>query len=224
MSIKDLPPDARPREKLLSRGPQALADAELLALLLRTGLPGKPVLGWADELLKSWGGFAGFLKTDVSLLAKTKGLGPAKRAELLAVAEIAKRALIQGMEEKPVMDSPQAVRDYLALQLASQQREVFAALWLDTRQRAIGFDVLFEGTLDQTSVYPREVVIKALQRQAAAVIVAHNHPSGDAKASQADIAITKHLKAALALVDVRLLDHVIVAQGSCTSLQERGLV
>ncbi len=225
MSLKDLPPDARPREKLLARGPGALSDAELLALLLRTGLAGKSVLQLAHELLGSFDGIAGLLHTDADALKQVKGLGgPAKRAELVAVLELARRALAQQLKERAAFDSPAAVKNYLQLQLAQRQHEVFAALFLDSQNRLIALEELFRGTLTQTSVYPREVVLRALHHHAAAVVLAHNHPSGSVQPSRADEALTQQLKAALALVDVRVLDHVIVAPGEALSMAEKGLL
>jgi DNA repair protein RadC len=225
MPLKDLPPDARPREKLLARGPGALSDAELLALLLRTGLAGKGVLQLAQELLDHFGGIAGLLQATADDLKRIKGLGgPAKRAELLAVLELARRALAEQLRERAVLDSPQAVRHYLQLQLGAKKHEVFAVLFLDSQHRLLALEELFRGTLAQTSVYPREVVLRALHHHAAAVVLAHNHPSGTAEPSRADEALTQALKAALGLIDVRVLDHVIVGTGQTLSMAERGLL
>lgn len=225
MILKDLPPDGRPREKLLARGPAALGDAELLALLLRTGMAGKNVLTLAQELLDEFGGIAGLLNTSADDLKRIKGLGgPAKRAELVAVLELARRALAQQLKQRAVFDSPHAVKDYLQLQLAARAHEVFAVLFLDAQHRLLAMEELFRGTLTQASVYPREVVLRALHHQAAAVVLAHNHPSGVAEPSRADEALTQTLKAALALVDVRVLDHVIVAPGTALSMAEKGLL
>ena len=226
--IADLPADARPREKLLARGPAALADAELLALLLRTGLAGKGVLQLAQELLEpaptGFGGLAGLLHATADDLRRIKGLGPAKRAELVAVLELARRALAQQLREREVFDSPNAVKHYLQLHLAAKRHEVFAVLFLDAQNRLLGMEELFRGTLTQTSVYPREVALRALHHHAAAVILAHNHPSGGVQPSRADEAITQNLKSALALIDVRVLDHVIVAPGQALSMAEKGLI
>ena len=225
MPLKDLPPDARPREKLLARGPSALSDAELLALLLRTGLAGKSVLQLAQELLDAFGGIAGLLHAEADDLKRIKGLGgPAKRAELVAVLELVRRALAQQLKERAALDSPTAVKHYLQLHLAQRRHEVFAALFLDSQHRLIALEELFRGTLTQTSVYPREVVLRALHHHAAAVVLAHNHPSGSVQPSRADEAITQNLKSALALIDVRVLDHVIVAPGEALSMAEKGLV
>ncbi len=225
MAFKDLPADARPREKLIARGPASLSDVELLALLLRTGLPGKGVLVMAEELLDRFGGVAGLLHTTVEDLKSVKGLGgSAKRAELVAVLELARRALAQQLREREVINSPQAVRDYLQLQLGNRPHEIFAVLFLDAQHRLLALEELFRGTLTQTSVYPREVVLRALHHHAAAVVLAHNHPSGSVEPSRADESLTMTLKAALGLVDVRVLDHVIVAAGKSLSMAERGLV
>ena len=224
MLLKDLPQDARPREKLLARGPGALSDAELLALLLRSGLPGKNALQMGQELLKTFGGVSGLLNTPAEALKKIKGLGPAKRAEIVAVLELARRALASQLQEKPLFGNPQAIRDYLQLQLGSREHEVFAVLFLDTQHRLIVLEEMFRGTLAQTSVYPREVVVRALALNAASVVLAHNHPSGSAQASRADELVTQTLKAALALVDVRVLDHFIVTRSEAVSMAELGLM
>ena len=224
MLLKDLPQDARPREKLLARGPGALSDAELLALLLRTGLPGKNALQMGQELVDTFGGVAGLLHTPAEALKKIKGLGPAKRAEIVAVLELARRALASQLQEKTMFSNPQAIRDYLQLQLGSRDHEIFAVMFLDTSHRLIVLEEMFRGTLTQTSVYPREVVVRALALNAANVVLAHNHPSGTAQASRADEAITHTLKAALALVDVRVLDHFIVTSTEAVSMAELGLM
>ena len=233
MPLKDLPPDARPREKLLARGPAALSDAELLALLLRTGIQGKGVLQMADELLHlkindsgdaGFDGIAGLLHATADDLKRVKGLGPAKRAEIVAVLELARRAMAQQLSERAAFDSPEAVKHYLQLHLSAKKHEVFAVLFLDAQHRLLGLEELFRGTLTQTSVYPREVVLRALHHHAAAVVLAHNHPSGSVEPSRADEALTQTLKAALGLIDVRVLDHVIVGAGQALSMAERGLM
>jgi DNA repair protein RadC len=225
MSLKDLPADARPREKLLQRGPRALADAELLALLLRTGYAGTGVLQLAQAVLDTFGGFAGLLRATPDDLKRVKGLGgPAKRAELAAVMEIARRALVQPLSAAPVFDHPQAVKDYVALQLRGLPHEVFAVLFLDSQHRLLAMEELFRGTLAQTSVYPREVVKRALALNAGAAILAHNHPSGAAEPSRADEFLTTSIKGALQLVDVRLLDHLVVGGADVVSFAERGLL
>lgn len=225
MALKDLPAAARPREKLLARGAAALSDAELLALLLRTGTAGRGVLQMAQEVLDAFGGLAGLLQAGPDDLRRIKGLGgAAKRAELLAVLELARRALAEQLKTRPVLNSAAAVTQYIQLHLASKAHEVFAVLFLDSQHRLIALEELFRGTLSQTSVYPREVVLRALHHHAGAVVLAHNHPSGSVEPSRADESLTQTLKAALALVDVRVLDHVIVAQGQSLSMAERGLV
>ena len=222
--MKHLPADQRPREKLQQRGAAALTDGELLALLLRTGYRGHGVAALAEQVLRDCDGFAGLLQATPEQLAKIKGLGPAKRAELLAVMEVARRALAQQLKAAPVFDSPQRVKDYLALHLAGRAQEVFAVLFLDGQHRLLRLEEMFAGTLTQTSVYPREVVRRALALNAGAVVLAHNHPSGLAEPSRADEYLTATLKSALALVDVRVLDHLIIGQGQVVSLAERGLL
>lgn len=237
MPLKDLPRDAQPREKLLARGPAALADAELLAIVLRTGVAGKGVLQLAQELLDAprldsatgrmtggFGGIAGLLQASSDDLAHTKGIGPAKRAQLLAVLELARRALAQRLREREVFDSPPTIAQYLQLHLAAKGHEVFAVMFLDSQHRLIAMEEMFRGTLTQTSVYPREVVLHALRHQAGAVVLAHNHPSGGVQASPADLAVTQTLRCALALIDVRVLDHIIVAPGASLSMAEQGLL
>ncbi len=222
--LKSLPSDSRPREKLLARGPSALSDAELLALLLRTGIPGKHVVQLAQEMLDRFGGMAGLLNTGADALREIKGLGPAKRAEMVAVLELARRALAHRLQQSPVFETPQAVREYLQLQLGGRPHEVFAVMFLDNQNRLIAFEELFRGTLTQTSVYPREVVLRALHHHCAAVVLAHNHPSGVAQPSRADESLTATLKASLGLVDVRVLDHFIVTREGASSMAELGLV
>lgn len=249
MPLKDLPLQSRPREKLLARGPEALSDAELLAVLLRTGLRGKSVLQMADELLhgtppvaseaageasgaasrtdarrRGFGGIAGLLHASAAELSRVKGLGPAKRAELLAVLELARRAIGQPLRERAVLDTPATIKHYLRLQLAGRTHEVFAVLFLDVQHRMIALEEMFRGTLTHTHVHPREVALRALELRASAVVLAHNHPSGSVLPSRADEALTQLIRSALALVDVRVLDHVIVGPGDCLSMAERGLL
>jgi len=238
MPLEHMPVDARPREKLLHRGPNALSDTELLAIVLRTGIKGKDVLQLAAELLQTpsrlaepgapaqagFGGIAGLLQAQPKELAQVKGLGPAKLSEILAVLELARRAMAQRLQERAVLDSPQAVKQFLQIHLSALHHEVFAVMFLDVQHRMLAMEEMFKGTLSQTSVYPREVVKRALHHQASAVVLAHNHPSGSVQPSRADEALTQTLKAALALIDVRVLDHIIVAQGQSLSMAERGLV
>ena len=225
MSLKSLPADARPREKLITHGAGSLADVELLAVLLRTGTKGRSVLTMAQELLSQFGGLAGLLNTSSEELKQFKGLGgTAKRAELIAVLELARRALAQKLKAMPVFTSLQAVIDYLQLQLGALQHEVFAVLFLDTQHHLIEMKKLFYGTLTHSSIYPREVVIAALMHNAHAVILAHNHPSGQTAPSSADKQVTQALTKALALVDIHVLDHIIVGKGQSTSMAEQGLL
>ncbi|MFN3305131.1 MAG: RadC family protein [Roseateles sp.] len=224
MSLTHLPPDARPREKLLARGPAALADAELLALLLRTGLQGMPVLQLAQSLLDRFGGWAGLLAASVQDLGQVKGLGPAKRAEIAAVLEIARRSLGQRLAEKPAMNEVDTVKTYLRLHLGGLGHEVFAVLFLDAQLRLIAMENLFQGSLTSTTVHPREVVKRALALGAGAAILAHNHPSGHAEPSKADELLTQRLSEALALVDVRVVDHLVVGADEVVSFAERGLL
>lgn len=226
MSITDWPEGERPRERLLALGPQALSDAELLAIYLRVGVRGKSAVDLGRELLQRFDGHLNLL-IDASLdeLASVSGIGMAKAAQLKASFELARRALGQEMSRRDTFASPSQVRDWLRLKLATRQNEVFMALWLDAQNQLLKAEELFCGTLTQTSVYPREVVKSALSNNAAAVILAHNHPSGLAEPSQADQTLTLTLKSALAMVDVKLLDHFIVA-GNTTPLSfaERGLL
>ena len=222
--LKDLPPDTRPREKLLALGPAALADAELVALLLRTGLKGTGVLQLAQQLLDAFDGLGGLLQAGPDELKRVKGLGPAKRAEIAAVLELARRSLGRQLAARPVFESPLQVKDHARLRLAHLPHEVFALMFLDAQHRLILWEEMFRGTLTQTSVYPREVVKRALELGAAAVIFLHNHPSGAAEPSRADEHLTQTLKAALALVDVRVLDHLVVSRVEVVSFAERGLM
>jgi DNA repair protein RadC len=224
MLLKTLPPDARPREKLLARGAQALGDAELLALLLRTGIQGKNVLVMAQEVLDSFGGMAGLLSASAEDLKRIKGLGPAKRAEIVAVLELARRALAEQLQSKPTIATPQQLRDYVRLHIGNKPYEVFAVLFFNVQQELLATEELFRGTLTQSSVYPREVVLRALHHHAHAVVLAHNHPSGQPTPSPADVAMTNRLAAALGLIDVSVLDHIIVSSSSAASMAELGLV
>ena len=224
MSIKELPRAARPREKLLAHGPQALADVELLALLLRTGARGTGVLQFAQGLLDRFDGLAGLIHAGPADLARAPGVGPARRAELAAVLEVARRALAQQLRAAPVFDSPQKVKDFVALRLGGLTHEVFGVLFLDSQHRLIEMQELFRGTLAQTSVYPREVLRQALLLNAGAAILVHNHPSGVAEPSRADEVLTQSLVAALRMIEVRVLDHLVVGAGCVTSFAERGLL
>lgn len=208
----------------MALGPNTLTDAELLALLLRTGIKGQGVLLWAQAMLDDMGGLHGLLQVDQLRQAKIKGLGPAKRAELMAVSELSRRAHVLQLREEPVFTSPQTVKNYLRMQMGSLPHEVFGVLFLDAQHRLLMYEEMFRGTLAQTTVHPREVVKRALHYNAGAVVLAHNHPSGVTEPSRADEQITQTLKTALALVDVRVLDHLVVGSDSITSFAERGLL
>ena len=224
MGISQWPEQERPRERLLAQGAGRLSDAELLALCLRSGVRGRSAVDLGRELLARFGGLADLLGASPSALGGVRGLGPAKRAQLAAVSELARRALREDLRAGDALTTPGAVRDYLRLTLAARPHEVFVCLFLDAQHRALRIDELFRGTLTQTSVYPREVVKAALAANAAAVIFAHNHPSGVAQPSQADELLTRQLREALALVEVRVLDHFIIAGNQALSFAERGLL
>jgi DNA repair protein RadC len=223
MAISDWPLGERPRERLLSSGAAALTDAELLAVLIRTGVAGKSAVELARELLARFGSLGALLGAGRSLL-EIKGLGAAKSAQLSAAVELARRSLREDMKSGSALTSPGGVRDYLRLALSGREHEVFVCIWLDAQHRVLKLEELFRGTLTQTSVYPREIVKAALASNAAAVIFAHNHPSGVAQPSQADELLTRNLKEALGLVEVKVLDHFIVAGNHALSFAERGLL
>jgi DNA repair protein RadC len=224
MAIRDWPTDERPREKLLDKGAAALSDAEILAILLRTGTRGRSALDLARDALAAFGSLRQLIAADRGRFCAAAGLGLVRYAELQAAAEISRRQLSQSLRAGPLLASPKATRDFLSARLRDLEHEVFCCLYLDKRHRLIQFEELFRGTIDGASVHPREIVKLALQRNAAAVIVAHNHPSGVAEPSQADEFITQRVKEALGLVDIRLLDHIIVGDGASVSLAERGLI
>ncbi|TAG26285.1 MAG: JAB domain-containing protein [Burkholderiales bacterium] len=224
MPLKDLPADARPREKLLSRGAAALSDAELLALLLRTGIEGKNVVALAQEIVDQFGGISGLLHSDGKALQSIKGLGPAKQAELQAVLELSRRALAQQMTQKPILDTPATLLDFVRLQIGSKPYESFMVIFIDATQKLIAFEEMFRGTLSTTSVYPREVALRALHHHAAGVVLAHNHPSGEVKPSHQDMALTSRLKAALGLLDIVVMDHIIVSQADTFSMLAEGVL
>lgn len=223
MAISDWPLAERPRERLLAQGAAALSDAELLAILLRTGTRGKNAVALARELLTAFGGVSGLLAGRAGV-ERVKGLGTAKTAQLAAVTELARRSLGEALAGGAALTSPGAVRDYLRLALGGREHEAFVCLWLDAQHRVTKCQEVFRGTLTQTSVYPREIVKAALAANAAAVIFAHNHPSGVAQPSKADELLTGELKNALALVEVKVLDHFIVAGHQTLSFAERGLL
>jgi DNA repair protein RadC len=224
MAIRDWPSDERPREKLLEKGPGALSDAELLAILLRTGTAGRSALDLARGALQSFRSLRKLIAADRQRFCAVPGLGMARFAELQAAVEIARRQLAECLKVGPSLGSPRTTSDFLSATLRDLEHEVFCCLYLDKRHRLIEYQELFRGTIDGASVHPREIVKLALQRNSAAVIVAHNHPSGIAEPSQADELITLRIKEALALVDIRLLDHIIIGDGTSVSLAERGLL
>jgi len=221
MAISDWPVAERPRERLMAQGAAVLSDAELLAVLLRTGVRGKSAVDLGRELLAQFDGVAGLLAADLSAV---KGLGPAKRAQFAAALELARRSIEGRLKATSALTSPGAVRDFLRMTLGRQPHEVFVCLWLDAQHRVIGCEESFRGTLTQTSVYPREIVKAGLKANAAAVIFAHNHPSGAAQPSRADELLTRNLKDALALVEIKVLDHFVVAGSQAISFAERGLL
>ena len=224
MSIRDWPSPERPREKLLNKGPHSLSDAELLAIFLRTGVNGKTAIDMARELLSEFGGMRPLLETDYATLSRTLGIGPAKYVQIQAALELGRRYLEAEMKRDNLLISPESTRKYLKARLRAYAHEVFACIFLDNRHRVIEFEELFNGTIDGASIHPREVVKRALFHNAAAVIFAHNHPSGVAEPSQSDLAITRRLNDALALVDIRVLDHFIVGDQEVLSFAERGIL
>ena len=224
MRIADWPESERPRERLLKLGPAALSEAELLAIFLRTGIAGKNAVELGRDLMRRFGGFQRLFAASFEDVSAIRGLGPAKYVQLQAVVEMARRALSEQIGERDAMSSPRAVRDFLSLSLGNRPHEVFVALFLDAQNRLLGSEELFRGTLTQTSVYPREVVKTALRYNAAGVIFAHNHPSGVAEPSRADELLTQTLKQALSLVEIKTLDHFIVAGTRTVSFAERGLL
>lgn len=225
MAIKDWPEGEQPREKLLSLGAQALSDAELIAIFLRTsGVAGKSAIDVARELKERFRSLNGLFAASLDAVSAVPGMGEAKYVMLQAVMEMARRALRESMDHADVLSTPEAVKSYLRLKLQNLSREVFVVIFVDAQNRVLALEELFAGTLTQTSVYPREVVKQALTHNAAAVIFAHNHPSGVAEPSQADEDLTRVLRQALALIDVRVLDHFVVGRGGAMSFAERGLL
>ncbi len=224
MAITDWPLDDRPREKLLAKGPQSLSDAELVAIFLRTGVKGKSAVDLARTQLMRFGSLSALVGAAHTAFCAEPGLGPAKYAQLQAALEMARRTLREKLDAGSALSTPQTVRDYLRLTLHGRPHEVFVAVFLDAQHRVTASEELFRGTLTQTSVYPREVVKRALQHNAAAVIFAHNHPSGVAEPSRADEALTVALQQALALVEVRVIDHFVIAGDGALSFAERGLI
>jgi DNA repair protein RadC len=224
MRIADWPIEERPREKLIARGAQSLSDAELVAILLRTGVRGRTAVDLARDALKRCGSLTALLMAERGVFQSIVGLGDAKYAQVHAVLEMSRRALRETLDRGPALSSPQTVRDYLRLRLQGLAHEVFVAVFLDAQNRVLEVEELFRGTLTQTSVFPREIVKRALHFNAAAIIFAHNHPSGVAEPSRADEALTQTLKHTLALVDVKVLDHFVVGGDCAMSFAERGLL
>ena len=224
MAIKDWAPEDQPREKLIAKGAAVLSDAELLAIFLRTGVRGKSAVDLARELIQQFGSLRCLLKADKKSFCAHKGLGLAKYAQLQAILEMALRHLNESMEKSDALTSPNDTRRFLTMKMRDLQHEVFACLFLDNKHRVIAFEEMFRGTIDSASVYPREIVKAALECNAAALILAHNHPSGDSEPSMADRAITQRIRSAVELLDIRLLDHFIVGDGNCFSFAEKGLL
>jgi DNA repair protein RadC len=224
MAINQWPEHERPREKLLHRGPGALSKAELLAIFIRSGVPGKTAVDVARELLGRYGGLRDLLAASPEELCETPGLGEAKYVQLQAGLELGRRFLAEKLKREVTLGSTRDTRDFLQAQLRDRKNEVFCVLFLDNRHRVLEFEELFQGTLNGTAVYPREIVKRALRHNAAAVILVHNHPSGVAEPSRADELLTNRLKEALSLVDIRLLDHLVVGDGETVSFSERGLI
>ncbi|WP_409315920.1 RadC family protein [Pseudomonas sp. KCJK9016] len=222
MSIRDWPAAERPREKLLEQGSGSLSDAELLAIFLRTGVAGKSAVDLARHLLNQFGSLRALLEADLGAFSEQLGLGPAKFAQLQAVLEMGRRHLAERMRQKTALENPQVVRDYLKAMLRHEPHEVFGCLFLDSKHQVLTFEPLFRGSIDNTAVHPREVVKRSLANNAAAVILCHNHPSGNSDPSQADRLLTKRLQKALELIDVRVLDHFIVGDGEPLSMAECG--
>jgi DNA repair protein RadC len=223
MSIRDWPSGERPREKFLQHGPSSLSDAELLALFVRTGSRDHSALDIARDLLARFGGLRSMLAAPIRELCEVRGLGVSKCVQIHAARELGVRYLGEQLVRGGALESPRDAADFLTLQLRDLPVEVFGCVFLDNRHHVIAYENLFEGTINGASVYTREVVRRVIHHNAAAIIVAHNHPSGIAEPSQADISITRRLKDALALVDVRLLDHLVIGNGECVSLSEKGL-
>jgi len=222
MSIRNWPAAERPREKLLEHGSSSLSDAELLAIFLRTGVSGKSAVDPARHLLTEFGSLRALLEADIRGFCRHLGLGPAKFSQLQAVLEMSRRHLAERLRRDSALESPQAVRDYLKSLLRHEPHEVFGCLFLDSKHRMLAFEVLFRGSIDSASVYPRQVVKRALTHNAAAVIFCHNHPSGISEPSQADRTLTKRLIQALDLIEVRVLDHFIIGDGQPLSMVEHG--
>lgn len=224
MNIREWPAEERPREKLLQRGAGSLTDAELLAVFLGSGVRGRNVVELARGLLVKFGGLRQLLEADREAFVGELGLGPVRYSQLQALLEIGRRHLATSIERESAMDSPATVRRYLKAMLRHEVSEVFGCLFLDTKHRPLAFEILFRGTIDRANVYPREVVRRALLHNAAALILCHNHPSGNSEPSQDDVHLTLSLKRGLALIDVRVLDHIIIGDGEPLSMVEHGWI
>lgn len=218
------PENERPREKLLRQGPATLSDAELLAIFLRTGMPGMTAVDLSRDLLQRFGGLNAILQASEEVFCQAKGLGPAKYVQLQAVIEMARRYLYVQLCEREYIDNPNRAADFLLARMKAYQKEVFACIYLNSKHRVIQFEELFSGTLESASIYPREIIRRVLDLNAAAVIFSHNHPSGDPEPSQTDIEMTRRLQEALNYLDVRVLDHLVVAEEGVISLAERGML
>lgn len=224
MSIKHWPEAQRPREKLLAQGAATLSDAELLAIFLRTGIPGLDAVGLSQSILNKFGSLSELFAADIEKFCEGPGLGPAKFVQVQAVIEMSRRFLKDELGKKKSLTSPSDTRQFLLAQMSQLENEQFACIWLDTQHQILKFETLFQGTIDSAAVYPREVVKAALGCNAAAVILAHNHPSGIAEPSHADQLMTERLKQALETIDVRVLDHMVIGKGIVVSFAERGLI
>jgi DNA repair protein RadC len=224
MAISEWPEHERPREKLLQRGPATLSDAELLAIFIRSGVPGKTAVDLARDLLARFGGLRELLAANMEELCQASGMGEAKYVQLQASLEMGRRFLAEKLKREVTLGSTRDTMDFLQAQLRDRKNEVFCALFLDNRHRVLAFEELFQGTLNGTAVYPREIIKRALKHNAGAVILVHNHPSGVAEPSRADELLTTRLREALTLVDIRLLDHLVVGDGEMVSFSERGLI
>lgn len=224
MRIRDWPKSERPRERLIARGPEALSDAELLAVIIGSGLRGRSALDVARQLIAAFGSIRGLLQADSRECLRAEGLGPARYALLRAGVELARRHHLDALQSRPVVASDKPLKEFLIAQLRDRPYEVFCCLHLDSRHRLITFEELFRGTVDGAAVHPRELVRQAVAHNSTAVILAHNHPSGVAEPSHADELITRRVRDSLALIDVRVLDHIVVGDGTCVSFAERGLL
>ncbi len=224
MAITDWPEGERPREKLLSLGSNALSDAELLAIFLRTGIHGKTAVDLARDLIDHFGGLRNILEADIDQFCSYKGLGPAKFTQLQAVIEMGRRHLLENIQQRDLLQSPQETIRYLTSKLRNQAKEIFSCIFLDSKNHIINYKTISEGSIDTTTIYPRTIMIEALKENAAAIILAHNHPSGDTSPSQDDIEITAKLKKIFLQVDINVLDHIIIGEGGAYSFAQHGAI